>query len=234
MTGLTAVLFDLGRTLATPEDWVGATARALDRIGLDGSRAADVVAAASDAAGGPEGPPAGREALDRWRHVWCSAVVEAMGLSGAAVEPTAAWLRHVVEAETLFRPPYPEVAAEIETLAAAGWRMAVISNNDGRAAAKTAAIGLANRFELILDSMIEDVAKPNPELLRRGARRMGLAPAACAYVGNDHGADVVAAKEAGMFAVWINRAGEPSRHPPADLELRDLAGLAAALGAPAR
>ena len=176
---------------------------------------------------------AGREAFERWRSRWNRAVIEALGVAPPALDATAAWLRHVVEAETLFRPAYPEVGPELDALAAAGWRMAVISNNDGRAAAKTAAIGLADRFEFVLDSLIEGVAKPDPELLLRGARRMGLDPEACVYVGNDHGADVVSAKAAGMFAVWLNREGVPSPAPAADLELPTMAGLAAALGAPA-
>ena len=43
-------------------------------------------------------------------------------------------------------------------------------------------------------------AKPHPEPLFEAARRMGLSPSACWYVGDDH-RDMVAAKAAGMVGV---------------------------------
>ncbi len=221
---LRAVLFDLGETLATREDWAGGAARALTRMGLDGSNAESVVADADAEVGFAEGVKVDADALSEFRRVWCEAVIRRVDPS-AALSPTSDLFRRLIEVETLFRPPYDEVHVVLDQLSADGWRMGVISDNDGRAEAKTAALGIAHHFEFILDSMTEGVAKPDAELLQRGARRMGLDPAECAYVGNRHDLDVVAARAAGMVAIWVNRKREQPDEILADIVLPDLRTL---------
>lgn len=64
--------------------------------------------------------------------------------------------------------------------------------------------------------------KPHPEPLREAARRLGVAPVACIYVGDDE-RDIVAGREAGMFTVtarygYLGASGETS-HWGADAEV---------------
>lgn len=65
-------------------------------------------------------------------------------------------------------------------------------------------------------------AKPHPEPLREAARRLGVDPAACIYVGDDE-RDIVAGREAGMFTVaacygYLGASGETA-HWGADAEV---------------
>jgi len=65
-------------------------------------------------------------------------------------------------------------------------------------------------------------AKPHPEPLREAARRLGVEPSACIYVGDDE-RDILAGREAGMFTVaarygYLGASGETA-HWGADAEV---------------
>lgn len=87
---------------------------------------------------------------------------------------------------------------------AAGIRLGVVSNSEGRLAALFERVGLAQYFEVVLDSALEGVRKPDPEIFRRALVRMQVAPAAALYAGDIPSVDVVGARAAGMGAVLID------------------------------
>jgi 2-phosphoglycolate phosphatase len=65
-------------------------------------------------------------------------------------------------------------------------------------------------------------AKPHPDPLLEAARRLGVAPSACLYVGDDE-RDILAGRAAGMFTVaarygYLGASGE-TRHWAADAEV---------------
>lgn len=78
------------------------------------------------------------------------------------------------------------------------------------------------------------VKKPAPEPLWEAARRLGIAPEACWYVG-DHVRDMEAARAAGMTAVAVGYGyiseGDNYRQWPADVWFDDCAALVKALDA---
>ncbi|MDN6297871.1 MAG: HAD-IA family hydrolase [Halomonas sp.] len=78
------------------------------------------------------------------------------------------------------------------------------------------------------------VKKPAPEPLWEAARRLGIAPEACWYVG-DHVRDMEAARAAGMTAVAVGYGyiseGDDYRQWPADVWFDDCAALVKALDA---
>ena len=66
-------------------------------------------------------------------------------------------------------------------------------------------LGLAAQFELVVDSALEGVRKPDPEIFRRALARMGgVAPSAALYAGDIPSVDVVGARAAGMEGVLID------------------------------
>jgi putative hydrolase of the HAD superfamily len=98
----------------------------------------------------------------------------------------------------------PATPDALDRLSEAGYRMAVISNADGRVEGLIEGAGIRDRFEFVMDSEVEGVEKPDPEIFLRGCRRMGVDPAESLYVGDLYPVDVVGSRNAGLKAVLID------------------------------
>lgn len=81
------------------------------------------------------------------------------------------------------------------------WQLGSISN--GFANLET--IGLASYFATSLAAHCFGKAKPDPAIFQAACEALGVDPAQAVYVGDDLHLDVVAAKNAGLRAVWMNR-----------------------------
>ena len=87
------------------------------------------------------------------------------------------------------------------------YRLAMISNSDGRAEAKAAQYGISPYLEFVIDSQRVGVEKPDPRIFHLACQQLGLAPADCIYVGDIYSIDVLGARAAGMQPVLIDRTG---------------------------
>ncbi len=99
-----------------------------------------------------------------------------------------------------------------ETLAALrerGYRVAVISNADGRVRGLLENAGLGLLLEFVVDSAAIGVEKPDPRIFHAATTRLGLSPTVCAYVGDIYEIDVVGAAGAGLVPVLIGDAPAP-------------------------
>jgi len=122
----------------------------------------------------------------------------------------------------------PEVAAALHRLQ--GTRLAVVSNSNGTIRDLLHRIGLANHFELIIDSEEVGVEKPDPAIFRLALEKMGVAAAESVYVGDTYHFDVVGARAAGVEPYLLDPGG---LYPDADARrIRSLAELVEALRAP--
>ena len=100
---------------------------------------------------------------------------------------------------------FDAMAPVLDRLDAAGQRWGIVTNKAMRFAEPiVAGLGLSARAAVVIAGDTTPYAKPHPEPLLEAARRLGMAPAACAYVGDDE-RDVVAGRAAGMItlaAAW--------------------------------
>lgn len=128
--------------------------------------------------------------------------------------------------------PFPGIAAALDALQAAGWRLAVCTNKPEAAArGLLASLGLAGRFAAIGGGDSFPVRKPDPGHLRATLEAAGGAAGPAVMIG-DHRNDVLAAAGAGLpcvFAGWgygpvAMAGGAPVAASPAELP-----GLLAAL-----
>jgi HAD superfamily hydrolase (TIGR01509 family) len=85
----------------------------------------------------------------------------------------------------------------------AGVRLGVVSNSDGRVEQALDAAGLARYFDVIVDSRVAGVEKPDPRIFRAALDRLGVEPAAALYVGDVYEVDVVGARGAGLDAALV-------------------------------
>ena len=93
------------------------------------------------------------------------------------------------------------VAPLIAALQARGMLWGVVTNKSERFALPlTAALPLFGSAGVIVGGDTTPYSKPHPEPLLEAARRLGVAPGLCLYVGDDE-RDIVAGKAAGMGTV---------------------------------
>jgi putative hydrolase of the HAD superfamily len=89
------------------------------------------------------------------------------------------------------------------------YRLAMISNSDGRAEAKAAEYGISPYLEFVMDSHLVGLEKPDPRIFHLACRQLDLPPANCVYVGDIYSIDVLGARAAGLQPVLIDRTGTP-------------------------
>jgi len=100
----------------------------------------------------------------------------------------------------------------VETLAALrgrGYRLACVSNADGRVRGLLEDAGLSPHLEFVVDSFEAGVEKPDPRIFHAATDRLGLPPSQCAYVGDIYEIDVTGAEGAGLTAVLIGDGPAP-------------------------
>lgn len=126
--------------------------------------------------------------------------------------------------------PFPEVRAVLERLR--GIPCAILSNGAPRMlAAVVAHAGLGEHLDAVISVDAVRAFKPAPQVYALGPERLALPKEALGFV-SSNGWDVIGAKAYGFAAIWVNRQGAPldPLGVVPDLEVADLAGVAAALG----
>lgn len=139
--------------------------------------------------------------------------------------------RHAERVIALVREPgairlYPEAAEVLETLAASGARMGIVS---GRPVAgpDLELLGVRRYFDPVIDAFAAASAKSDGAMFRLAAEVAAGCGRTAWHVGDYYQDDVEGARAAGLRPVLVDRAG---RYPQADCpRLADLRGLPALL-----
>jgi FMN phosphatase YigB (HAD superfamily) len=87
------------------------------------------------------------------------------------------------------------------------YRLAVISNADGRIAEILNHCGIAGCFETITDSGIVGKEKPHPLIFERALESLKVAPEESLYTGDVYSVDYVGATQVGMRSILFDVAG---------------------------
>ncbi|HEY9053830.1 MAG TPA: HAD family hydrolase [Rectinemataceae bacterium] len=103
---------------------------------------------------------------------------------------------------------YPWVPEVLDGLAAAGFRLGVISNWDESARGILADCGILDKFSTVVISSEVGVSKPDPEIFRIALERAGAEASRSIYVGDNYYDDAVGAQAVGMKSLIINRFGD--------------------------
>lgn len=193
------MLIDAGRVLIHPDDTLfqqaalaagsalpeGAATRALGRTVWEGAASADPIAFWNSTA-----------KIYSWaRHA---------GLTVACGQ--AVWDRvHELDQEgtPLWSRVDPGAEAALQQLAEAGYRIAVVSNNDGRLHQQLTTAGLVRHCTAIVDSAVAGVDKPSPEIFNRAAAELDVRLDECVMIGDDPYFDIRASLSAGIAAAVL-------------------------------
>lgn len=217
-----AVLFDAGNTL----------------VFLDYARLAEAVGKALGLplteAGLRQHAAAAARAMEQSRMtdrqrgtVFLVTLFERAGVPAGRMEELKDTLLAMHDRSHLWGATEPGTLEALQQLKAAGFRLAVVSNSDGRAATALAAGGLLDVFEFVVDSGEVGVEKLDPRIFQVALDRLGIAASDAVYVGDLYEVDAVGARAAGMEAVLLDLAGE---HAGRDVKtVRSLAELTSEL-----
>ena len=96
------------------------------------------------------------------------------------------------------------------------FRLGVVSNSYGNMPALLRDAALAP-FEVVLDSALVGIAKPDPALYARAAADLRLPADAILHVGDSWERDVVPARAVGMHAAWLAGGAAPMPATPPDV-----------------
>lgn len=100
---------------------------------------------------------------------------------------------------------FPHARQTLEELKRRGYRVGIITNGSRLIQnRKVDVCGLRPLLDDVVVSGDEGVHKPDPELFRRAAARLGLAPQQCLFVGDHPVNDIQGALSAGMQAIFLD------------------------------
>lgn len=209
MNHIRAVLFDAGGTL----------------IHLDGERASHAARIAYDAAAFRRAHAAALGEVRRWvlanpqskdaerLPLFLGTILARLGVADSERRRAVAAIAAEHGRANLWSRAAEDAPETLAALRARGYRLAVVSNADGRVRALLETAGLAEYFEFIVDSSEVGVEKPDPRIFHAATGRLDLPPAACAYVGDIYEIDVLGARAAGLEAILIGGGEAPEDVP---------------------
>lgn len=146
---------------------------------------------------------AGRGNEEHWR-AFLLAMLESAGATTADAGAIFDELRAFHLRHNLWNRVMPGIPETLRALSGRGYRVAAISNSDGRAEELVSRLGLAHEFEFVLDSREVGVEKPDPRIFDLACDRLRLHPSRVAYVGDVEGIDVAGARAAGLVPVLLD------------------------------
>ncbi len=83
------------------------------------------------------------------------------------------------------------------------YKLGVISNNFGNTQGWCDEYQLTPLMDVIIDSSAFGVAKPDPKIFKAALSELDVAPTEAIYVGDSYKADMVGAKNVGMWTAWM-------------------------------
>lgn len=111
---------------------------------------------------------------------------------------------------------FPEAAAVLTRLRAAGYRTAILSNGEpGMLADAARSSGLDALLDAVISVETAQTYKTRPETYALAGQALGLAPEQIAFVSSNRW-DVAGAAAFGFTTIWVNRTGAPPEYPGLD------------------
>ena len=95
----------------------------------------------------------------------------------------------------------------LQALRTQGYKLGLISNTGDDTNVQT----LVDRdelrpyFDVIITSAAQGIRKPNPRIFRIALEHWGISPSQAAMVGDSLGADILGARNAGLYSIWVTR-----------------------------
>jgi HAD superfamily hydrolase (TIGR01509 family) len=196
---LRAILFDAGNTLvfldyARLAQGVG-SALSLPLTGEDLAAHAPAASEAMERAGGNDQQRAA---------VYLETLFQLGGVPPERMGEVRSCLARMHGERHLWCSVKADSADSLGRLRAAGFKLGVISNSDGRVVEALEVAGLRQYFDVIIDSALVGLEKPDPRIFRAALEALGVEPEEALYVGDRYEVDVRGAEAAGIRGVLFD------------------------------
>ena len=202
---LKALLFDFGGTLAFLDFELLARefsreGRKLDALALEHAEYAGRAAIDRHLMSVP-GKQADYAAYEHFFRGWMTAA----GIPEEEFRECAAKFGAIHREATLWRVVRPGTFEALEAFKSAGYRLGIVSNAEGQVEADAKRFGLAPYFDVIIDSHVVGVAKPDPRIFQIALERLGAGPDEVRFAGDIYSIDVEGARAAGIEARLVDQ-----------------------------
>ena len=156
-----------------------------------------------------------------WWPWWLS---QFMQFSGLVPHPEA--VQALVDNQGLWRWPLPGALEGVAAVIDAGYQVAIVSNADGTLAQDLKAAGFGDLFDVIIDSTVVGVAKPDPGIFTFALDALGVDATDTWYVGDSPLFDLGGAEAAGLAEfVLVDPFGLHEGHQPRISRIDELPAL---------
>ena len=201
---LKALMFDFGGTLAFLDYELLARefsreGRKLDALALEHAEYAGRAAIDRHLMGKSRQAVSG--AYEQFFRGW----MEAAGVPQEEFRECAAKFAAIHREATLWRVVRPGTFEALESFKSAGYRLAIVSNAEGQVESDAKRFGLAPYFDVIVDSHVVGVAKPDPRIFRIALEPLSVRPDEARFAGDIYSIDVEGARAAGIEARLIDQ-----------------------------
>ncbi len=219
--GLRAVLFDAGNTLVYVDPRRMCELFAAEGVDVDETTFLDAEMEARRTLHDGIARGASGTEPELWRRYF-STLFTVSGVGEDAFERVSERVREEHRRSHLWTHAVEGTRGVLGALLDDGYRLAVISNADGRVEDVLVRTELRDRFEFVIDSEVVGVEKPDPAIFLEACRRLELPPEACLYVGDLYPVDYVGATSAGLRGVLIDPLGLYEGRAPCVASLAEL------------
>lgn len=103
------------------------------------------------------------------------------------------------------RATLPGAIELLESLKERGFRLVVISNNDGKTEEKCEEVGIRHYFDLVADSTKLGLIKPDSRIFLFVLSKLNIYPEEAIHIGDLYGSDVMGGLNAGLEVIWFNQ-----------------------------
>ena len=220
------VFLDAGGVLVNP-NWVRVSAvLAAHGVDVSASRLAEAEPHAKRRLDTGETIQATNDAQRGWTYFNLVLTEAGIALSDATAAALAE-LHVYHEQFNLWESVPEEVIPSLAALRAAGFKLVVVSNANGALHRAFDRLGLSSAVDVIVDSFLEGVEKPDPRFFQIALERSGSHAETTMHVGDLYHVDVAGARAAAITPVLLDVAG---LYPECDsLRVRSLGELVSVL-----
>jgi putative hydrolase of the HAD superfamily len=141
---------------------------------------------------------------------WASTIGTILTLAGLPVARLpavldAVWPEHVQR--NLWSIVPDGLGAALDRLRSARVKVAVVSNSEGMLDALFRDLGILGSFDLVVDSGLLGIEKPDPRIFQFALERSGVPASRAMHLGDNYATDVVGARAAGVRVALVDPYG---------------------------
>jgi HAD superfamily hydrolase (TIGR01509 family) len=138
---------------------------------------------------------------------WGVVVGTMLNLTGLATRGLPAvldalWVQH--EHHNFWSMVPDDLPEALDGARAGGLRVAVVSNSEGKLAQLLEKLDVLRRIDLVVDSGVVGIEKPDPRIFSVALEHFGVPPSRALHLGDTYASDVVGARAAGLRVALVD------------------------------